>query len=193
MNVTLFETPVSCFFSCLLTVKYLRSCKLLYVKTLSCHEEKLFTACRKGLLLAGGVCLLSACGNSGSGNSLLHAESVAYFDSFYYQGEDDYYKENPLPGADYFYNPVLSGWYSDPSICKNDKGDYFLVTSTFCYYPGVPIFHSRDLVNWQQIGYVLNRPEQLVNMEGQHVSGGIFAPDITYNPITRPIIWLLPM
>ncbi|MCD8179814.1 MAG: glycoside hydrolase family 43 protein [Tannerellaceae bacterium] len=145
-------------------------------------KKKLFTACRKGLLLAGSACLLNACGTSGSGNSLIHAESVAYFDSFYYQGEDDYYKENPLPGADYFYNPVLSGWYSDPSICKNDKGDYFLVTSTFCYYPGVPIFHSRDLVNWQQIGYVLNRPEQLVNMEGQHVSGGIFAPDITYNP-----------
>lgn len=58
----------------------------------------------------------------------------------------------------------------------------FLVTSTFTYFPGVPIFHSRDLVNWKQVGHVLSRPSQLVNMKGQHVSGGIFAPAISYNP-----------
>jgi alpha-N-arabinofuranosidase len=75
----------------------------------------------------------------------------------------------------------LPGWYSDPSICTNGE-DYFLVTSTFTYFPGVPIFHSRDLVNWKQIGHVLDRPSQLVNIQGQHVSGGIFAPAIEYNP-----------
>ena len=42
---------------------------------------------------------------------------------------------------------------SDPSICTNGEGDYFLVTSTFTYFPGVPIFHSRDLVNWKQVGH----------------------------------------
>ncbi len=106
----------------------------------------------------------------------------ALFDNFVYEGHDKFYAENPLPGDDYYYNPVLAGWYSDPSMCTNGKGDYFIVTSSFTYYPGVPIFHSRDLVNWKQIGHVLNRPEQLVNFDRQHVSGGIFAPAIEYNP-----------
>lgn len=87
-----------------------------------------------------------------------------------------------MPDDESFYNPILPGWYSDPSICTNGEGDYFLVTSTFTYFPGVPIFHSRDLVNWKQVGHVLSRPSQLVNMKGQHVSGGIFAPAISYNP-----------
>lgn len=106
---------------------------------------------------------------------------VALFDDFSYRGEDDFYEKTSLPDASSFYNPILPGWYSDPSICR--KGDdYFLVTSTFSYFPGVPIFHSKDLVNWRQIGNVLNRPSQLVNMIGQYISGGIFAPAISYNP-----------
>lgn len=109
-------------------------------------------------------------------------KSVALFDNFVYKGSDNFYVSNPLSGEDNFYNPILPGWYSDPSICTNGEGDYFLVTSTFTYFPGVPIFHSKDLVNWKQMGHVLNRPSQLVNMEGQHVSGGIFAPAISYNP-----------
>ncbi|MDD2436454.1 MAG: glycoside hydrolase family 43 protein [Massilibacteroides sp.] len=110
-----------------------------------------------------------------------NGESVAYFDYFAYVGNDNYYNNHPLTEEDQFYNPILPGWYSDPSICTNGT-DYFLVTSTFTYYPGVPIFHSTDLVNWEQIGYVLDRPSQLLNMEGQHISGGIFAPAISYNP-----------
>ena len=109
-------------------------------------------------------------------------KSVALFDNFVYQGQDKFYEENPLQSEDCFYTTILPGWYSDPSICANESGDYFLVTSTFTYFPGVPIFHSRDLVNWKQIGHVLSRPSQLVNMEKQHVSGGIFAPAISYNP-----------
>lgn len=105
---------------------------------------------------------------------------VAHFEYFTYSGNDDFYTENPLPGEDYFYNPILPGWYSDPSICTNGE-DYFLVTSTFAYFPGVPIFHSTDLVNWKQIGHVLNRPEQLP-LNGQKISEGIFAPAISYNP-----------
>lgn len=112
-------------------------------------------------------------------------KKTALFDYFTYKGEDDFYVAHPLPGADSFYNPILPGWYSDPSICTNGEGDYFLVTSTFTYFPGVPIFHSKDLVNWKQVGHVLTRPSQLVNMEGQHVSGGIFAPAISYNPHNR--------
>ena len=78
-----------------------------------------------------------------------------------------------------FQNPILPGFYPDTSICRV-KDDYYLVTSTFSYFPGVPIFHSKDLVNWKQIGHVLDRPSQL-NLDGQIQSEGIFAPTIRYN------------
>ena len=77
------------------------------------------------------------------------------------------------------YNPVLPGFYPDPSICR--VGDeYYMVNSTFSYFPGIPIFHSRDLNNWKQIGHVLNRPSQ-IDLDGLGVSNGIFAPTIRYN------------
>lgn len=107
--------------------------------------------------------------------------STAYFDYLEYAGNDNLYTEYPTTEPDQVSNPILPGWYSDPSICKSDAG-YFLVTSTFVYFPGVPIFHSLDLVNWKQVGYVLSRESQCVNFDGQHVSGGIFAPAISYNP-----------
>lgn len=128
---------------------------------------------------------LSGC-SSGAKSKTAHFSKdgfVAHFDYFNYRGDDDFYKQNPLPGDDYFYNPILPGWYSDPSICKNGD-DYFLVTSTFSYFPGVPIFHSKDLVNWKQIGNVLDRPSQL-KLNGQRVSQGIFAPAISYNPYNQ--------
>ena len=56
--------------------------------------------------------------------------------------------------------------------------DYYLINSTFEYFPGLPIFHSTDLVNWQQIGHVIHRPEQL-DFRGRRVSQGLFAPAIT--------------
>ena len=120
------------------------------------------------LVSAGVIGSMCAC-NPSAGTDDLPAvkDSTALFDDFVYQGDDDFYKENPLPDGASFYNPILPGWYSDPSICTNGEGDYFLVTSTFTYFPGVPIFHSRDLVNWKQVGNVLTRPSQLVNMKGQ--------------------------
>ncbi|OIJ14674.1 glycoside hydrolase 43 family protein [Anaerobacillus alkalilacustris] len=78
-----------------------------------------------------------------------------------------------------FNNPIIPGFYPDPSICRVDE-DYYLVTSTFEYFPGVPIFHSKDLVNWRQIGHVLDRPSQL-NLDGTPNSRGIYAPTIRYN------------
>lgn len=75
-------------------------------------------------------------------------------------------------------NPILPGFYPDPSICRVD-GDYYLVTSSFAYFPGVPVFHSRDLVHWKQIGNVLDREEQLNLLQVKH-SWGIFAPTIRY-------------
>ncbi len=76
-------------------------------------------------------------------------------------------------------NPILPGFYPDPSICRVGP-DYYLVNSSFAYFPGVPIFHSTDLVHWKQIGHVLNRPSQL-NITNQGISKGIFAPTIRYN------------
>src|SRR5690606_25510213 len=101
------------------------------------------------------------------------------FHNFEYIGNDKIYNENPLL-AGQFYNPILQGCYPDPSITR--KGDdYYLVTSSFVMFPGVPIFHSKDLVNWTQIGHVLDRESQL-KVETAGISAGIYAPDITYNP-----------
>lgn len=76
-------------------------------------------------------------------------------------------------------NPLLKGFYPDPSICRVGE-DFYMVTSSFSYFPGVPVFHSRDLCSWEQIGHVLDRPEQLP-LNGKAISGGIFAPTIRYH------------
>lgn len=109
------------------------------------------------------------------------AEHTALFDDFTYSGHDACYDESAMSDESAFFNPLLPGWHSDPSVCRAGD-DYFLVTSTFSYYPGVPIFHSRDLLNWRQIGHVLSRPSQL-RLDGQDLNGGgIYAPAIAYNP-----------
>lgn len=81
-----------------------------------------------------------------------------------------------------YQNPLLPGCYPDPSITRKGS-DYYLVNSTFCYYPGVPIWHSTDLVNWRQLGYVLSRRSQLQIDRGSQMSWGVYAPDIKYNPL----------
>ncbi|QEE51000.1 family 43 glycosylhydrolase [Flavobacterium alkalisoli] len=101
------------------------------------------------------------------------------FSEFSYQGKDDIYDKNPLKG-DEFYTPILQGCYPDPSITRKGN-DYYLVNSSFAMFPGVPIFHSTDLVNWKQIGHVLDRESQL-KVEDSRISGGVYAPDIKYNP-----------
>lgn len=85
-----------------------------------------------------------------------------------------------------FQNPVLSGFYPDPSICRVGK-DYYLVTSSFVYYPGLPIFHSRDLVHWEQIGHGIARRTQL-NYKNCETSLGLWAPTIRYHEGTFYII-----
>ncbi|MDE6395123.1 MAG: glycoside hydrolase family 43 protein, partial [Duncaniella sp.] len=125
------------------------------------------------------LCCLLGCVLTGK------AQPEAKFNYFSYQGNDDYYNENPLSNTGDYYNPVISGWASDPSICRVGD-DYWLVTSTFGYFPGVPLYHSRDLVSWEHVGNVLSRPSQLPWLEGLSVDkGGIYAPDITYNPHNR--------
>lgn len=76
-------------------------------------------------------------------------------------------------------NPVVSGFNADPSICRVGD-DYYLVSSTFEYFPGVPVFHSKDLVHWRLIGHALTRASQ-VPLAGLPSSKGIFAPTIRYH------------
>jgi alpha-N-arabinofuranosidase len=78
----------------------------------------------------------------------------------------------------HYQNPVLPGFYPDPSICRVGD-DFYLVTSSFEYFPAVPIFHSRDLVHWQQIGHVLTRKRQL-DLTNTPASAGIYAPTLRY-------------
>ena len=77
-------------------------------------------------------------------------------------------------------NPVIPGFHPDPSICRVE-GDYYLACSSFEYFPGVPIFHSRDLTNWTQIGNALERPSQLRLPPGTPSSGGIYAPTLRHH------------
>lgn len=84
-----------------------------------------------------------------------------------------------IPGVQAYENPVIPGFHPDPSVVSVGD-DFYLVTSSFCYFPGVPIFKSKDLVNWDQIGHVLDRPSQL-NLKDAGVWGGIYAPTIRYN------------
>lgn len=83
-------------------------------------------------------------------------------------------------------NPILPGFYPDPSICAVG-GDYYLVNSTFSYFPGLPVLHSKDLAHWEQIGNVLDRKSQLPLEHSEH-SQGLFAPTIRYYDNTYYVI-----
>lgn len=124
------------------------------------------------LLLIGTLCIVMGCTTLPSDEAL--------FTRFDYCGRDAMFDREIDPAGEYL-NPILAGFYPDPSICRKGE-DYFLVCSSFSYYPGVPIFHSRDLVYWTSLGHVLNRPSQLQLEEGLRLSGGIYAPAISYNP-----------
>lgn len=76
-------------------------------------------------------------------------------------------------------NPVLTGFNADPSICRAGE-DYYIAVSTFEWFPGVGIYHSKDLKNWRLVSRPLNRLSQL-NMLGNPDSGGIWAPDLSYH------------
>ena len=83
-------------------------------------------------------------------------------------------------------NPIMPGFYPDPSICGVGE-DFYLVNSTFAYFPGLPVFHSKDLVHWKQIGNAMDRVSQLPLKNAGH-SQGLFAPTIRYNDGTYYII-----
>jgi alpha-N-arabinofuranosidase len=100
------------------------------------------------------------------------------FDWFRYEGRDAVFNEALQAG--YYRNPVIAGFHPDPSVVRVED-DYFLVTSSFAYFPGLPIFHSKDLVNWKQIGHALTRRSQLTLENGESISRGIFAPTIRFH------------
>ncbi|HYU67475.1 MAG TPA: family 43 glycosylhydrolase, partial [Jatrophihabitantaceae bacterium] len=77
-----------------------------------------------------------------------------------------------------FRNPILPGSHPDPSICRVGE-DYYLATSTFEYFPGIALHHSRDLVHWRPIGHALDRPSQLP-LDGVRASGGLYAPTLRH-------------
>ena len=78
-----------------------------------------------------------------------------------------------------YHNPVIPGFYPDPSACRVG-GDYYLVTSTFEYFPAIPVFHSRDLIHWRQIGHAVSQPG-LLNLENATNLGGVYAPTIRHH------------
>src|SRR4051812_21797889 len=81
-----------------------------------------------------------------------------------------------------YYNPVLPGWHSDPS-CIQIQGTFFCVTSTFIAFPGLPIYASKDLINWKLVSHVWNRESQLPGLS-QNTTGqqhGMFAATLRYH------------
>lgn len=78
-----------------------------------------------------------------------------------------------------YLNPILRGTNSDPSICRVGL-DFYLVTATMGYWPGIPVYQSRDLVNWRMIGHALQRNSQL-SLGLKKLKEGTWAPDISYH------------
>jgi len=108
----------------------------------------------------------------------------ARFDWFEYRGQDPA-ATAPLKAGE-FRNPILRGFYPDPSVTRLGD-DFYLVTSTFAYFPGLPVFKSRDLVTWTQVANAIDRPEQL-DFKDLGLSRGVFAPTISHRDGTFYIL-----
>ena len=107
--------------------------------------------------------------------SLLFYSSVLFAQGF---GSRNPFAAAPDPNATVTYhNPIIPGFNSDPSVCRVGE-DYYLISSTFEYFPAVPVFHSKDLINWEMIGYCIHRRDQLPD------GVNIFAATIRYHEDT---------
>lgn len=105
------------------------------------------------------------------------ADPPARFAWFEYSGRDAVF-DTPLSANEYR-NPILAGFYPDPSIVTVGS-DYYMVNSTFGFFPGIPVFHSRDLVNWTQLGNVIDRSD-MMPFDGIHLGqNGVYAPAIEH-------------
>ena len=123
-----------------------------------------------GRTLAFAAFMLSlplSCGASGQ---------VARFERFSYHG---WAREPVAVGREAYRNPIVPGYYPDPSVLRVGTR-YYLVNSSFAHFPGLPVFTSSDLVHWTQIGNAVDRPGQ-VDLAGRAVSEGLFAPDISHH------------
>lgn len=141
----------------------------------------MFRTKRLDIKLVSAVILMSAFSSckkiSQKSQSVVYSD-YAVFDWFDYRGNDDAYINLSKSESEYL-NPILAGFYADPTICRvEDK--FYLVNSSFCYFPGLPIFESTDLVNWKQIGNIINRREQ-ADFGNSRLSGGMYAPTIRYH------------
>jgi alpha-N-arabinofuranosidase len=111
--------------------------------------------------------------------------SDARFAFFTYEGQrQERAIAQPRPGE--YVNPILAGYAPDPSVVRV-KDDYYLVNSSFAHWPGLPIYHSKDLTSWTQIGNAVDRASQ-IKLGDIGVSRGLFAPDISYRDGTFYII-----
>jgi alpha-N-arabinofuranosidase len=136
----------------------------------------------KHLLVALSLGFVGACASVAAPDA---GAMNAQFSWFEYSGRDEAF-DSPLAESEYR-NPILSGFYPDPSIVRAGE-DYYLVNSTFGFYPGIPVFHSRDLVNWTQIGNVVDRPD-MMPFDGIHLGyNGVYAPSINYRDGTFYVI-----
>src|SRR5207245_951164 len=112
-------------------------------------RRKLIGLARAALCLVMGVSAASAQLHTGPPNDHFGptrpSRAEARFDWFTYEGHDPIH-DRASAGPGEYRNPILSGFYPDPTICRQDD-DYYLATSSFAYYPGVPLFTSRDLVH----------------------------------------------
>lgn len=105
-------------------------------------------------------------------------DRTAKFMNYGYRGED---KLLECDEKTQYRNPIVDGMGPDPAITR--KGDdFYLAQSCFSYYPGVPVWHSKNLVDWDFCGYVIDRPSQVNLYNGIDLNNGIYAPDIKYNP-----------
>ena len=119
---------------------------------------------RRGLAIALLACSLGAIAGE------------ARFTRIDYSGDDG----GPAPATSQYRNPVLAGFYPDPSAIRVGD-DFYLVTSTFGYFPGLPIFHSKDLVSWRQIGNAIDRPGQMPYGDAEEITRGLFAATISHH------------
>ena len=119
--------------------------------------------------------LLAGLALSALAPSAAQGQSVASFDYLEYEAVDsDRHQTDET-----YSNPVIPGFHPDPSLVRVGD-DFYAVTSTFSWFPGLPILHSTDLVNWRQIGNAIDRPGQ-VDFGGLGTNRGLFAPAITFH------------
>lgn len=120
----------------------------------------------KQCLLALAACLAMAPAWAGD----------AVFSEVRYQGDDG----GPPVDSTEYRNPVVAGFYPDPSAIRVGD-DFYLVNSSFGYFPGLPVFHSTDLVSWTQVGNAIHRPEQIDYGDKEELTRGLFAATLAHH------------